>query len=178
VPVPEFKLQCSPKDIASLASRFSYDKSDAMCQQVGKEARNRGHYTRDEFLTVCAWKTDRSRSKVQANDASSVERLTARALSARDETTRMEALLELDGVGVPTASALLLFAFPDDYPILDVRALESLGHPGRTTYAVSFWVSYLDACRSLAREHRVHIRTLDKALWQYSKERGAEPAAR
>jgi adenine-specific DNA glycosylase len=32
----------------------------------------------------------------------------------------------LRGVGIPTASALLHFAFPNDYPILDVRALASL----------------------------------------------------
>ena len=51
----------------------------------------------------------------------------------------MEALLALDGVGVPTASALLHFAFPSDYPMLDVRALESLGRRGRTEYSVSFW---------------------------------------
>ena len=44
------------------------------------------------------------------------------------------ALVKLNGVGVPTGSALLHFAFPKDYPILDVRALESLGSRGRTTY--------------------------------------------
>jgi hypothetical protein len=38
----------------------------------------------------------------------------------------------------------LYFAFPDDYPILDVRALESLGHKtSRTVYPTDFWVEYL-----------------------------------
>jgi hypothetical protein len=85
----------------------------------------------------------------------------------------MDALVALEGVGVPTASALLFFAFPNDYPILDVRALESLGVRGRTQYPVSFWLDYLGACRGLARRHGVHLRTLDKALWQYSKELSA-----
>jgi hypothetical protein len=82
----------------------------------------------------------------------------------------MNALLELKGVGVPTASTLLYVAFPDDYPILDVRALESLGVKPRSQYPVSFWLQYLDACRELARRCGVSIRTLDKALWQHSKE--------
>jgi hypothetical protein len=82
----------------------------------------------------------------------------------------MEALLTLQGVGIPTASTLLHFAFPDDYPILDVRALQSLGQKGRSIYPLSFWISYLAACRALAKEHGVTIRTLDKALWQYSRE--------
>jgi hypothetical protein len=119
---------------------------------------------------VCAWKTVRSRPKVAANTEAAVADATGRALAAGDEATRIAALLELDGVGVPTASTLLYFAFPDDYPILDVRALESLGVKPRSTYPVSFWLEYLGACRELARRAGVSIRTLDKALWQYSKE--------
>ena len=97
---------------------------------------------------------------------------TGRALAAVDEATRFAALLDLEGVGAPTASTLLYFAFPDDYPILDVRALESLGVKPRSTYPVSFWLAYLETCRTLARSSGVSLRTLDKALWQYSKERG------
>ena len=82
----------------------------------------------------------------------------------------MMALLGLAGVGVPTASVLLYCAFPRDYPILDVRALESLGVKPRSPYPVSFWLEYLAACRELAGHHGVSIRTLDKALWQHSKE--------
>jgi hypothetical protein len=119
---------------------------------------------------VCAWKTVRSRPKVAANTEAAVVDATGRALAAGDEATRIAALLELEGVGVPTASTLLYFAFPDDYPILDVRALESLGVKPRSTYPVSFWLEYLEACRALARRTGVSLRTLDKALWQYSKE--------
>lgn len=75
----------------------------------------------------------------------------------------------LTGVGVPTASALLFFAFPKDYPILGVRALESLGQEARAVYPTSFWTDYLLACRRIAGELGVPIRTLDKALWQASR---------
>jgi hypothetical protein len=119
---------------------------------------------------VCSWKTVRSRPKVAANTEAAVVGATGRALAAVDEASRIAALLELEGVGVPTASTLLYFAFPDDYPILDVRALESLGVKPRSTYPVSFWLEYLEACRRIARDADVSIRTLDKALWEHSKE--------
>ena len=78
---------------------------------------------------------------------------------------------------MPTASTLLYFAEPDRYPILDVRALESLGEQTpRSTYPVAYWLEYLAACRALALRHRVDLRTLDKALWQYSRD--AADAAR
>ena len=164
-------LQFAPEEIAGLAERFGYD-DDALLLAAGAAARARGHYTRAEFLSVCRWKSPRSAPKVAANDEAAIVAATARALATRDEEARIGALLELEGVGVPTASTLLYFAFPRDYPILDVRALESLGVKARSQYPVSFWLDYLAACRELARRHGVDVRTLDKALWQHSKERG------
>ena len=120
---------------------------------------------------MCSWKTVRSRPKIAANTEAAVVDATRRALATVDEAIRIGALLELEGVGVPTASTLLYFAFPDDYPILDVRALESLGVKPRSTYPVGFWLEYLETCRDLSRHAGVSIRTLDKALWQHSKER-------
>ena len=165
-----FKLQFPPEEIAALAARFPVlDESRLLA--VHAAVRVRGHYTREEFIEVCAWKTPRSRPRVAANSEAAVLDATGRALTASDEATRFAALLELDGVGAPTASTLLYVAFPDDYPILDVRALESLGVKSRSRNPVSFWLAYLEACRTLARDNGVSLRTLDKALWQHSKER-------
>ncbi len=173
--MPTFKLQFPAGEIEALASRFGY-ADDARLLAAGAAASARGHYTREEFIEVCAWKTTRSRSKVASNPETAVAEATGKAFATTDEATRMGALLELEGVGVPTASTLLYVAFPDDYPILDVRALESLGVKPRSQYPVSFWLQYLTACRELASSRDVSIRTLDKALWRYSKERGAHAA--
>jgi hypothetical protein len=165
-----FELQFAIEEVPALASRFP-ESDDARWLAVGAAVRARGHYTRTEFIEVCAWKTARSRAKVAANPAPAVIATTTRALATTDEEGRIRALLELHGVGLPTASTLLHFAFPDEYPILDVRALESLGIRSRSTYTIAFWVGYLAACRGLARRAGVSLRTLDKALWQHSKER-------
>jgi hypothetical protein len=168
--MPDFKLQFAAKEIEALAERFG-PSGDTRLLVVGAAVRARGYYTRQEFIEVCAWKTVRSGPKVARNGIAAVRATTRAALAARDEAMRMTTLLKLEGVGVPTASTLLYCAFPDDYPILDVRALESLGVTPRSQYPVSFWLEYLDVCRRLARTHGVSIRTLDKALWQHSKER-------
>jgi hypothetical protein len=170
--MPAFELRFPPNEIGALATRFG--PSDEMqFLATGAAARARGHYTRAEFIEVCAWKTERSRPKIAANPEAGVVDATSRAFATADEATRMSALLELEGVGVPTASTLLYAAFPDDYPILDVRALDSLGVKPRSQYPISFWLAYLAVCRELACRYRVSIRTLDKALWQFSKERSA-----
>jgi hypothetical protein len=166
-----FALQFDPAEIGPLAARFG-ESGDARAEAAGAAAARRGRYTRAEFVAVCAWKSYRSQPLVATNPAPAVEAATRTALApGTEERERIEALLALRGVGLPTASVLLHFAQPDRYPILDVRALESLGVTGRSTYTVAFWLGYLDACRSLAAGHGVSLRTLDKALWQHSKER-------
>jgi hypothetical protein len=168
--VSRFVLQFDAADIGALAARFG-DSKDAGPTAAGAAARRQGFYTREQFVTVCAWKTVRSRPRVAANSEDEVRAATRAALGGADERRRMEALLELRGVGVPTASTLLYFAEPDRYPILDVRALESLGEvQSRSVYPLSYWLEYLEACRELALRHGVTLRTLDKALWQHSKE--------
>lgn len=174
--MPRFALQFPADDVPELAARFSYGKPDDDCHAAGAAARERGSYTRDELILICAWKTERSKSRVATNTETEVEFATARAFRAADEGKRIEALTSLGGVGVPTASALLFFAFPNDYPILDVRALESLGQKSRTIYPTTYWTDYLLACRRIAGELGVPIRTLDKALWQASKERAPDAA--
>jgi hypothetical protein len=172
--MPGFELQFPPGEIEALAGRFP-STNDARLLEIGAAVSARGHYTREEFIEVCGWKTPRSRPRVAANPEAAVAAATGRALAMTDEAARMAALLRLSGVGVPTASVLLFAAMPDDYPILDVRALESLGVRSRSQYPVSFWLDYLVACRELAGRLGVSLRTLDKALWQHSRERSLRP---
>jgi hypothetical protein len=79
-------------------------------------------------------------------------------------------------VGWPTASVLLHLAYPERYPILDKRALHALGVQAPTSYGFRFWEAYVTASRRLAEEARVDGRTLDQALWQWSREQGAPPS--
>lgn len=167
-----FELQFRASEITALAERYEYE-DDRELLALGSAVRARGYYTRRELIEVCAWKTPRSSRLVACNSPYAVTSRTRRALTASDESDRIAPLLELRGVGVPSASTLLYVAFPTEYPILDIRALESLGARSRSTYPISFWLQYLDACRELARVHGVSVRTLDKALWQHSRERSA-----
>ena len=171
--VANFELQFPATEVAGLASRFSYPQDDRPSLAAGAAARARGFYTLDELILVCVWKTPsgRTRSWLDLNTEEDVEFATGEALGEADEQNRVKALCWLWGVDVPTASALLFFAFPDDYPIIDERALASLGQKKPRYYSSKFWREYLDFCRITANEIGVPIRTLDKALWQASKER-------
>ena len=126
--------------------------------------------TRDEFIDLVHWKTGgRSVPLVLRNDRQDIEHATRTALDPKTrEPRRAPVLVALEGVGYPVASCVLHFAHQDPYPILDVRALESLGYKTqRTVYSETFWQDYVAACRGLARQHGMSMRDLDRALWAW-----------
>ena len=118
----EWALQFPIEKTRSYAARFPSGNDDAVLA-IGSAARRRGHYLRDEFISVCKWKSERSRSYAARNTARAVEAATRVALSEEStERERMKALRSLNGVDWATASVLLHLAYPERYPILDQRA--------------------------------------------------------
>lgn len=171
-----FRLRFPTSDVQHWADRYSYaDDSDV--RAIGANAGRKGWYSRVEFLDVMFWKTKRTQTLCALNTEASVVKATSVALSADDERLRMRALTSLHGVAVPTASVLLHIAHRDPYPIVDFRALWSLGLDAEPRhYSFAFWWAYTQTCRALAAEAGVTMRTFDRALWQYSRERQRQSA--
>jgi hypothetical protein len=127
-----FRLRFPASEIPALAARFDVaDEVEDEVAAAGAAARARGFYTKAELVRLCAWKTPRSRPRVAQNTEGFVEGITRAVFATGDEAERMAGLCALRGVEAPTASVLLHFAFPDRYPIIDWRALESLGQSER-----------------------------------------------
>jgi hypothetical protein len=165
-----FALQFPIEEVRAYAQRFPGEDDDPVLA-FGRAARTRGHYTLAEFRAICRWKTPRSAPLVARNSGARVKAATSVALRATSsEAERMGALRSLDGVSWPTASVLLHIAYPERYPILDRRALHALGVRERSSFTQGFWEAYVDEYVRLARLAGVDGRTLDQALWQWSKE--------
>jgi hypothetical protein len=165
-----FVLQFPIEEARAYAERFGSAYDDRGLA-LARAARERGHYTRDEFLAVCRWKSARPGRRQQTNTAQAVEDATRIALADESsERERMDALLSLDGVGWPTASVLLHLAYPERYPILDWRALHALGVNKPGAYSFRFWEAYVTSWVPLMEQSGLDGRTFDQALWQWSKE--------
>lgn len=173
-----FRLRFPVSELARWADRYEY-ADDAEVEQIGQRAGARGWYTRQELLSVARWKTrGRSQRKCELNTSTEVRRATSRALTTIDERERVDALVALHGVQLPTASVLLHLARPNLYPIIDFRALWSLGiDDPPASYGFGFWWGYVTACREVAASSGASMRRLDRALWQYSKEHQKRAAA-
>ena len=165
-----FTLRFPPADVPHWAARYDTPGDAAIADELAPAARARGHLTHDELLALGRWKSPRIGPRLAANDPAYVEAVTAVALSSPVEQLRVEVLLLLSGVAWPMASVILHWCHADPYPILDFRALWSLGLDPLPPYDFPLWQAYTDHCRALAAAARVSMRELDRALWQYSKE--------
>lgn len=168
--MPEFMLQFPIQKVPEYAARYAYE-DDGEVIAIGRLARDRGYYTREEFVTVCRWKTPRSGPLVRSNSAEWVEAKTRAGLrKSNPERERLQALRSLRGVELATASVLLHLPYPERYPIFDVRAMHALG--ARAGSSFRFWNSYVAAYVDLVERAGVDGRILDHAMWQWSKEQG------
>lgn len=167
-----FKLRFAIADIPKWSSGFPDDGSDArFLGEVRPAVRKRGYLTAAEFRDICYWKTPRSQAQCRQNSVDDIRVLTQASLATRDEALKMDLLRRLRGVEWPTASTLLHFCDVRPYPILDYRALWSLGHSRPPHYTMAFWLGYVAFVRDLVRRSGCAMRIVDRALWQYSKVR-------
>jgi hypothetical protein len=172
----KFNLQFDPKEIHCLAERdlSSLNEEEKEHEReieevIGPIVQDRGHYTKDQFIKLARWKSPRNVPRCEQNCEDYVREVTRVALSASLERIRVESLYLLDGVGLPMASVLLHFGFKNLYPILDYRALWSLGIED-PKHNFNLWWGYTEYCRKLSAKYKVSMRILDRALWRYSWE--------
>lgn len=180
--VAYFQLQPSEADLQDLAEEY-WQTAGEKEHQLEKaafeagEAIRKGDYTLANLEAIARWKSERVVQYLIANSTEKIRRVLAVAASAESSTgDAVKALLELQGVDISVASAILAAIFPERYTVLDFRSLEALGH---ARHDVRFYEEYLAFCRRLAESEVVKpqsdlpaptpLRALDRALWEWSK---------
>jgi hypothetical protein len=164
------KLRFKESQIENIASRYEYSRNENLVLEMRELIQKNGFLNFEQLLLVAKWKSPRSAGHVKKNSNEYVKEVTSFAFSATDERAKIETLTILDGVWWPTASVLLHLFHTERYPILDFRALWSVGLEVPNQYKYSFWIPYVAFCRNIAEKNKVSMRVLDRALWQYSKE--------
>lgn len=165
-----FQLRFSESEVSNWALQYSYPRLGLDILERGFDGRAARMLTKRDLERIAQWKSPRRAGLIQNNSETFVEEVTAFAFAAKDERARIESLTLLEGVSWPTASVILHLFHSDPYPIMDFRALWSLSASVPAHYNFTFWWDYVETCRGLRVRCATDMRTLDKALWQYSKQ--------
>jgi hypothetical protein len=180
--VAYFQLQPAEADLQQLAEEY-WERTPEKERELEKaafgagEAIRNGEYTLANLEAIVRWRSERVVQYLIGNSTEKIKRALATAASPGSSTEEaVKALLDLQGVDLPVASAILAAIFPERYTVLDFRALEALGH---ARHDVRFYEEYLAFCKRLAESNIVQpqdglpaptqLRTLERALGEWSR---------
>jgi len=168
------KLRFPEACILEWASKYTYQRDEQSLIDIDPIIKKAGFLTKAQLRQVAKWKSPRSAGRIEKNNEEYIREITSMSFSAKTERGRIAILTLLDGIEWPSASVILHFFHKLEYPILDFRALWSVNENAPSQYSFDFWWVYVEYCRELAQRNHVNMRTLDRALWQYSKENQGE----
>jgi hypothetical protein len=138
-----------------------------------RRIRDRGWFSRAEFLEMCRWKSPRALGHCRRNSSARIRDVSFAVLATRSERARIELLTRLHGVGVPMASAILTLIDPQRYGVLDIRVWQLLfkiksveTNPRGRGFTVDHWDDYLARLRAHARALRVPVRAVEYTLFR------------
>lgn len=177
-----FELQPGKSELEELAAEY-WQKTGEKEHELEKAAYEAGAAIRkgDHSLAnlemIVRWKSERVVHYLIGNSEETIRQALAVAASpASTVRSAVDALTSLHGIDIAVASAILAAIDPERYMVLDVRALEALGH---ARHDVDFYEKYLAFCRQVAGSGAIKpqgelpgptaLHALERALWEWSR---------
>src|SRR5580700_3235975 len=127
--VAYFQLQPAEAELQQLAEQYwqttgeKEHELEKAAFEAGEAIRN-GDYTLANLEAIVRWKSERVVQYLIGNSNEKIRRVLSIAAAPETSTeAAVKALLELHGVDITVASAVLAAIFPERYTVLDFRTL-------------------------------------------------------
>jgi thermostable 8-oxoguanine DNA glycosylase len=161
--------------IEELIKAYSTIGDDALFFAM-KPVKEKGYLTKEQFIRIAHWKSARPLPLYKQNDEKNIIELSKNALFSSNEIEKITHLVELKGVSIATASAILTAVEPDKYGVIDIRVWEVLFHYGEvrgkesgSTLTIKQWIDFLEAIRRIATQCGMSVRKVEAALFLASQ---------
>jgi hypothetical protein len=168
------------RSLDDLLAQESITEEDAPTASIVRRlehVRSAGELSRGEFLDICRWKSPRSIRHCERNSANAIKTISRKVFRTRSERRKIELLTSLQGVSVPTASAILTLTDPGRYGAIDIRVwqlLYALGavenNPSGRGFTFDHWYQYLQILRHQAKRLGVSVRRVELTLFKVHQE--------
>ena len=159
-------IALTKEQIDYYASRYRDLERDREVAHRLAPAIERGYVTKAELIVLVRWKAARVVRYAERNSDADIREITQASFAASSSLVRLKFLTILHGFSWAMASALLHFIFPKECPVLDFRAINTVGGP-KYYEKDEVWEEYAALCCKTAEEYGISLRKLDRALWQY-----------
>lgn len=151
-----------------------YDLEGYLFDEVTTRFQRTGTLEPYDFFAIVIWKSNRAKTKIKqglAQAGLTVGALMTQLAEAATPAAKVATLLQVWGIGLPMASAILSVCYPQEFTVCDYRAWETLqelgvtGLPSHQPTTIAAYLRYCQVCRAFAEHHQLSLRDLDRALW-------------
>lgn len=122
------------------------------------------------------WKSPRPKQRYLGNSEEKIISISKKVLATKFEKRKIELLTSLDGVSIPTASAILTLVDPQNYGVIDIRVWQVLylygsvkDRPNGTNFDFNNWYNYLMKLRYYAKKFNVSTRDIERTIFLHHK---------
>ena len=152
------------------------DPKTATLMKMLEPVRSRGWFNRDEFVAMGMWKSPRPKQHYLSNDPETIISVSGKALVAPTDREKLTKLIELRGVSMPTATAILTLIYPENFGVIDIHVWKLLHLYGVFNWresgqslSVEDCLACLEVLRRYAAVLNVTPRDMDRSLYIYHK---------
>ncbi len=139
---------------------------------VKKEIIEKTTITKQTFIKILEWKAARLKGIIRLNEFDIYAEAIKTTIHLTDKQ-KLANLTNLHGIGVPLASTILHFLFPENFPIMDVRTAEvlwSAGYIESKQRDEKHYFPFRNAILNIQQKHpKWSLRENDRALFAYHK---------
>ncbi len=158
-----------------------YDIEEYLFSKVHEHFHQDGYLCAFDFFSIVGWKSNRPKGMIREalrercpDLDQAVKSLTGDIHKAADHENRLKMLLDMRGIGLPMATAILTVLYPDHFTVYDTRVCNQLGrfsNLGNRSIA-TIWEGY-EEFRQAVRDEAVRrgapeslgLRDMDRWLW-------------
>ena len=140
-------------------------------------AKEKGFFTKKFLFELFDWKSPRSKGVGKKNTNLYVKQISKKFFHLVGDKERMDCLKKLHGVGIPVASAILTVMDPKNYGVIDYHVWQALFQfeyvrekKDGKNLSVKNWLQFLKILRSLAQQHKVNVRDIERTLFDYHRD--------
>ncbi|MDL0126669.1 hypothetical protein [Halobacterium salinarum] len=143
---------------------------EELLSNVPNHIKQHGHIEDKELLeNIVLWKFPVVIGNIRENTPAQIASVSKCAFQAENARDAIQELNELQGVANSIAGAILMFAHPHRYTVMDPRAteaLETLGYwTGDTAAVDEQYESYCLRCHEVSQQTGLSLRDVDRALY-------------
>jgi len=141
--------------------------------EISKNFRKNKTLSEEEFFKIIIWKSNRVKGKVLVGirkSRKSVKQIMREVYNVKTQEEKIKILINIKGIGLPIASAILTVCYPEKFTVLDYRVWDILFRDKRVKSksvpnTISRYLDYVRVCKNYAKELKLSLRDFDKAMW-------------